>query len=309
MSINSARMIANDNSLNSANVPRKSLIPFDPQQVDKLLMPKNHSRIVTSDEYVKMSNTKNYTNSKKEQQAMKLKLVDIVKNAYEKNDPDKWYRLSKETRKTIDRWAFLAAEKGFSFASAEALAKSYGVHPKTVQNVWKFLKDAGVIYILNFRAKNGNGRRGTITLFMAHPYFEQWANLLNLKFVLPQDCEQDCGQENVQTPCLPKVEEGEKNSTISLPSSFKQEITINNDFAKIVKYVSLKLKDNPKKITHYSSYINRVMNDLHTQALCTDPETLKLQKEYRERLRNNTLERQKTVPKRPVGYDWVNTGA
>jgi hypothetical protein len=285
-------------SNNSAVVSSETkLVPFDAKLLDKLCMPKNEIRILDPEEYARMSKVQKHTTSNEEQQTMKLTLMSKVKNAY----GDKWFRLKSETKKAIDRLAFLAAEKGFAFPSDDTLADMYGISPRTVREFLRFLKEEGVIYVVHFRAKNGNGRRGHVMLFMNHPYFERWANLLNLSF----ECQTDCQQENVEIPCGSKDETGKKIPTLSLPLFFKQEKDNQNDLGKIVKFVSLKLKDNPKKISHLSSYVDRVLNNLHTDSVYTDPEYLKLKNEYHDRLRTRTVQKQQNAPKRPT-YNWLD---
>ena len=100
-----------------------------------------------------------------------------------------------------------------------------------------------------------------VYLFVNHPYFKYWINLLDLS-----DCIANCNTENAETPCESKNEGKENVPTYSLPkkqesniyiaskdNSFKvsteiipNEIKDDMDFQNIVNMYALKMYDKVK---------------------------------------------------------------
>jgi hypothetical protein len=164
--------------------------------------------MISSEEFKQMMSYKPYANNQKEQQSMKLKLLKVVEDVY----GDAYYRLKKETRSGIDMACWFAAERGFFFAKDKYFADRYGVTDRTMRNVMKKLRDHGVIFTVYRRSTKQNGRSAPVHLFVDHPYFSYWEELLNLS-----DFQADFQTENAGTPCGSKAEEVKKIPTYSSP--------------------------------------------------------------------------------------------
>ncbi|KZO00479.1 hypothetical protein [Pseudobacillus badius] len=180
------------------------------------------SRMLSNQEFKQMQSYKPYAKNQKEQQSMKLKLLEVVEDAY----GDAYYRLKKETRSGIDMACWLAAERGFFFASDDYLADRYGITDRTMRNVMKKLRDHGVIFTVYRRSTKQNGRSAPVHLFVDHPYFSYWEELLNLS-----NFQADFQTENAETPCGSKDEGTKKIPTYSLPlkKSFNKYIRKDED--------------------------------------------------------------------------------
>lgn len=134
------------------------------------------SKIVTIREFNQMKDHKAYTENRSQQQSMKLQLLKGVEAAY----GERYWRLSEGTRKVIDTLCGFAAKRGFVFLKDESLADRYGISDKTVRNVLKILREAGVIFTVYRRSSKINARTAPVHLFTAHPYYKYWENLLDL---------------------------------------------------------------------------------------------------------------------------------
>jgi DNA-binding Lrp family transcriptional regulator len=172
------------------------------------------SRMVTTDEFKKMISYNVYAENQKQQQSMKLKLLKSVEEAY----GERYWRLKEGTRKAIDMLCWFASERGFVFAKDEYLADRYDISAKTIRNVMKILREAGVILTVYRRSSTQNCRTAPVHLFAAHPYYRHWENLLDLR-----DFQNDFQNENAEIPCESKGEEVKKVSTSYSPlnKSFK----------------------------------------------------------------------------------------
>lgn len=156
------------------------------------------SRIVTIDEFNQMRNHKVYTENHDQQQSLKLQLLEKVKAAY----GERYWPLKEGTRKAIDMLCWFASERGFVFAKDKYLSDRYGVSDRTIRNVLKELREAGVIFTVYRRPSNQNHRTAPVHLFTAHPYFEYWKNLLDLG-----DFQSHFQSEIAETPCESKEEQ------------------------------------------------------------------------------------------------------
>ncbi|UAT33095.1 transcriptional regulator (plasmid) [Bacillus badius] len=166
------------------------------------------SRMLSNEEFKQMMSYKPYANNHKEQQSMKLKLLKVVEEVY----GDSYYRLKKETRQAIDMMCWLSSERGFFFAKDDYLADRHDISDRTIRNVAKKLREHGVLFSVYRRSTKQNGRSAPVHLFVDHPYFSYWEELLNLS-----DFQADFQTENAETPCGSKDEEAKKVPTYSLP--------------------------------------------------------------------------------------------
>ncbi|WP_052728594.1 hypothetical protein [Domibacillus tundrae] len=156
------------------------------------------SRIVTTDEFKKMISYKVYAENHEQQQSLKLQLLKEVEAAY----GERYWRLKEGTRKAIDMLCWFASERGFVFAKDEYLSDRYEVSTKTVRNVLKILREAGVISTVYRRSSTQNCRTAPVHLFTAHPYYKYWENMLDLR-----DFQNDCQNETAEKPYESKEEQ------------------------------------------------------------------------------------------------------
>lgn len=177
--------------------------------------------IVTEDQLRQMNAYKPLVENRNEQMKVKESLINGIKEAY----ADKWQRLKEETRRVIDELAFLAAERGFSFAGVEYLAEKCGAGVRTVQRVFEALIDAGQVVKLYRRNPKGNSVKNNVLLFTKHAYFAYWSAEFNLaqKSEKLDDGGLDGEQENYEKPCESKNEDAKKNPTIGLTDYLESE--------------------------------------------------------------------------------------
>ncbi|WP_159434235.1 hypothetical protein [Domibacillus mangrovi] len=82
---------------------------------------------------------------------------------------------------------------------------------KTIRNVTKKLREAGVLYTVYRRSSTQNGRSTPVQLFVDHPYYFYWEELLDLGST-PSVYQTDCQAENAEIPCVSKEEEAKFNT-------------------------------------------------------------------------------------------------
>ncbi|MEK4031414.1 transcriptional regulator [Pseudobacillus sp. FSL P4-0506] len=162
------------------------------------------SRMLSKEEFKQMMSYKPHATNQKEQQSMKLKLLKVVEEVY----GDSYYRLKKETRQAIDMMCWLSSERGFFFAKDDYLADRHDISDRTIRNVAKKLREHGVLFTVYRRSTKQNGRSAPVHLFVDHPYFSYWEELLNLS-----DFQADFQTENAGIPCGSKSEESKKVPT------------------------------------------------------------------------------------------------
>ena len=172
------------------------------------------SKLISTDEFKKMISHEVYAENHKQQQDMKLILLKAVKEVY----GERYLRLKESTRNAIDMMCWFASERGFFFAKDTYFADRYDVSSKTIRNIAKELREAGVLFTIYRRSSTQNGRGPAVHLFVDHPYYAHWMKLLNLK-----EFQTDCQAENAETPCESKDESEKKDATsyITLLKSFK----------------------------------------------------------------------------------------
>lgn len=164
------------------------------------------SKIVSNPTFQQMMNYEPCTENEQQQKVMKRQLIKSVIDAY----GDTYYRLKEGTRQAIDMMCWLSAERGFVFAGDDYLGDRYDISDRTVRNVAKILRKAGVILTVYRSSTKHNGRGCPIHLFVVHPYFNHWTSLLNLDF------QADFQAEKAETPCESKDEQPKKVSTGNL---------------------------------------------------------------------------------------------
>jgi hypothetical protein len=99
------------------------------------------SKIVSNPTFQQMMNYEPCTENEQQQKMMKRQLIKSVIDAY----GDTYYRLKEGTRQAIDMMCWLSAERGFVFAGDDYLGDRYDISDRTVRNVAKILRKAGVI--------------------------------------------------------------------------------------------------------------------------------------------------------------------
>jgi hypothetical protein len=164
------------------------------------------SKIVSNPTFQQMMNYEPCTENEQQQKVMKRQLMKSVIDAY----GDTYYRLKEGTRQAIDMMCWLSAERGFVFAGDDYLGDRYDISDRTVRNVAKILRKAGVILTVYRSSTKHNGRGCPIHLFVVHPYFNHWTSLLNLDF------QADFQAEKAETPCESKDEQPKNVSTNDL---------------------------------------------------------------------------------------------
>lgn len=220
-----------------------------------------------------------YVTEQNEKKKVKYGLLDQIKMGI----GDKWDRLKEGTRQAFDMVCFLSAELGFFYASDDYLAERHDISDRTIRNRMRELEELGQVVKVHRRTKRCNGRGKPVYLFVNHPYFNYWVNLLGINTEFLTDFQ----TENVETLSESKEEGAKKVSTYSLP--LKQEKNnihssiIHED--KIVQYVSNRIKDTRKNgtmITYLSSYVDRIVRSLERQALLAENARIEKDKKKRE---------------------------
>lgn len=220
---------------------------------------------VESNVFKQMLSYKPYVTDKHGKKQVKYSLLDRIKEGL----GDKWNRLKEGTRQTFDQICFFSAELGFFYASDKYLAEYNNVSLRTIQYRLNELIKLGEVIKVNRRAKRSNGKGKAVYLFVNHPYFTYWTELLGIT-----NCNTDCATEKAKIPTESKNEGPGKISTYSLPK--KQESTIykasnefvpseiqnDTDFQNIVGMYSLQLYDKVKKGFNIKSFSSLVSKDI-----------------------------------------------
>lgn len=165
------------------------------------------SKIVSITTFKQMMSYKPYTENQSQQKTMKRQLIKKVIDSY----GDSYYRLKEGTRQAIDMMCWLSAERGFVFAGDEYLGGRHDVSDRTIRNVAKSLRKAGLILTVYRSSTKHNGRGCPIHLFVDHPYFKYWTSLLDIDF------QADFQAEKSETSCESNDEQQKKISTYDLP--------------------------------------------------------------------------------------------
>ena len=190
------------------------------------------NRMVSNPEFNQMMSYAEYAKNRREQQDMKGILLAIVKEAY----GDSYDRKKQETKNAIDMMCWLAADRGFFFIEDKTLADQYGVTDRTIRGIEKTLREKNVIVTVYRRSSKQNGLGNQVHLFVDHPYFEHWVELLQLDEFFPQ-FQSDFQPENTEKPCESKTEPKKTISTYNLTlntfiknNKRKEDVFLNSDF-------------------------------------------------------------------------------
>lgn len=184
------------------------------------------SKIVSIATFKQMISYKPYTENQSQQKSMKRQLIKKVIDSY----GDTYYRLKEGTRQAIDMMCWLSAERGFVFAGDEYLGGRHDVSDRTIRNVAKSLRKAGIILTVYRSSTKHNGRGCPIHLFVDHPYFNYWTSLLELNF------QADFQAEKTEIPCESKDQQQKNVSTYDLPlksikhKNIRKETRLNSTF-------------------------------------------------------------------------------
>lgn len=240
-----------------------------------------------------------YTDNLAQSKQVKFNLLDSVKDFFS----DKWNRLKNGTRSALDMMAFLSTERGFVYASQIYLGERYDVSDRTIRRAIKELESAGLIYTIYRRHSKGNSKGKPVYLFTQHPYFEYWANLLNLNV---QDRVQE---ESAEIAWESKNKSRKKLSTYN--HQLKQESTNNISHSQIVEFVVNRIADSMKKgkmIQYLSSYVNKTVRSLERQAIYAENmRQTELHKQWQEENTRIAMEigirKQKELP----FYNWLES--
>lgn len=153
-----------------------------------------------------------YSENRQQQQEQKLPLLAKASAAY----GDAFYNLKESTRKAVEMICWFAAEKGYCFAKEDYLCDRFGISPRTVRDIFKVLRKAGVIITVYRHSTRQNGLGAPVHFFADHPLYETWKDA----FTLP-DCQAGCQAEKTEIPCQSKDEQSKKVSTKYLSLSKK----------------------------------------------------------------------------------------
>jgi DNA-binding Lrp family transcriptional regulator len=216
---------------------------------------------VETNQFKQMVSYNPYVTTSKDKKKVKYSLLDRIQEVL----GDKWNRFKEGTRQSFDMICFLSAELGFFYAGDEYLAERHDISDRTVRNRLKELEELGQVIKVHRRAKRCNGRGRPIYLFVNHPYFHYWVEMLGIKL---EDFQTNFQTENQETSWESKGEDEKKNFTYSLPSLKQESNNISDN--KIVQYVVNRVNDSINKgtrIKYLSSYIDRMVRSLEWQSL------------------------------------------
>ncbi|QDZ88737.1 hypothetical protein [Priestia megaterium] len=256
---------------------------------------------IETEQFNKMISYNPYATTNQEKKNVKYSLLDQIKEGM----CDKWERLKEGTRQAFDMICFFSAELGFFYASDEYLAKRHNISERTIRYRFKELEELGLAVKVHRRATKCNGKGKPVYLFVNHPYFNYWANLLGLNMA---DFHTDCHAENAETPSGSKEKQPKKVSTYFLPK--KQESNNNISDNIIVDYVVNRVRDSISKgtkIKYLSSYIDRVVSSLEWQSLYAEnrrQEALRKQREEELSKIGKSILGTEEQPKVPF-YNWL----
>lgn len=254
---------------------------------------------VEADQFKQMISYNPYVTEKKDKKNVKYSLLEQIKSGI----GDKWDRLKEGTRQAFDMICFFSAELGFFYASDEYLAERHEISDRTIRNRLKELEELGQVVKVHRRAKRCNGRGKPIYLFVNHPYFTYWVNMLNIT----HDFHSNFQTGNDEIPCESK-EEGAKNvPTYSLP--LKQESNnYKSDIMVLKKYADYKIQDIAKKgitVKYISSYINKLFKSLEIQSLHAENNRIEAKKKELQQRASENYKKSLGIRKPVPFYNWL----
>jgi hypothetical protein len=256
---------------------------------------------VETNQFNRMISFTPYANNKQEKKKVKYSLLDRIQEVL----GDKWSRLKDGTRQAFDMICFFSAELGFFYASDEYLAERHDISERTVRNRLKELEQLRQVVKVYRRAKRCNGRGKPVYLFVTHPYFKYWVELLNLDV----DFLTDFQTENSEIHCESKEESSKNISTYFLPS-LKQESNNNKATIELFKkYADFKINDILKKgvtIKYISSYVGKMFKSLETQSLYYANEQWTAKRKKQQEQASKWFKEMNGITDEPVPfYNWL----
>lgn len=205
---------------------------------------------------------------------IKKKLTDIVKNTF----ADKWYQLKENTKEALKKFCLLGNKRGLVFIDPKKLANEFGLSLATLNIYLKKLIQSNMIIKLYRRSTKHNGKGAPVYLFVNHPYFLMWADMLGLQVdnskitpsgssipneALIAEIKADLKAENAEIPCGSKDKEtflapnslelkenynnyNKLNDSLNINDS-KKDTSKKSSFTKFIKYV-------PKVLQHFGVF-------------------------------------------------------
>lgn len=259
---------------------------------------------VETNQFKQMISYNPYVSTRKEKSKVKYSLLDGIKGAI----GDKWNRLKEGTRQAYDMVCFLSAELGFFYAGDEYLADRHDISSRTIRNRFKELEESGQVIKVHRRAKRCNGRGKPVYLFVNHPYFIYWVNLLGIDL---DDFQTDFQTESEEKPCESK-REGQKNiPTYSLPSLKQESNNISNQEDLLKRFADLKIQDIIKKgvtVKYISSYINKLFKSLESQSLNYANELVREKRKKQQERASKWFKEANGIKEEPAPfYNWLKS--
>lgn len=202
---------------------------------------------VETEQFNQMISYSPYAIKKHEKNKVKYSLLDRIKDCL----GNKWDRLKEGTRQTFDMVCFLSAELGFFYASDAYLSERHDISDRTVRNRFKELEELGQVIKVYRRAKRCNGRGKPIYLFVNHPYFKYWVELLKIE----ADFRTDFQTENAETPCESMEKPAQKFPTYSLPDQDHNN-DLNVKDRPYIKFV-------PRSLQHFQAFFGKQVKDIY----------------------------------------------
>lgn len=258
------------------------------------------SQFVETNQLNQMISYKPYVETKYEKRKVKYELLDHIKEVI----GDKWYRFKEGTRQAFDMICFFSTERGFFYAGDDYLAERHNISDRTIRNRFRELEELGQVVKVYRRSSKCNGRGKPIYLFVNHPYFTYWVNLLELQL---SDFHTDFHTENAEPPCESKEGGAKKVPTYYLPT--KHEKDNNISINKVIQYVVHRVNDSIRqgtKIDYLSSYVNRVVRSLENQALYAENARQQAKrKALQEENSRIAMELLGVKATEPIFYNWL----
>jgi hypothetical protein len=204
------------------------------------------THFVEAAQFKQMVSYKPYVTTKLEKRKVKYNLLDSIKEVI----GDKWTRFKEGTRQTFDMICFLSVELGFFYAGSSYLADKHNISDRTIRNRFKELEELGQVIKVHRRSKRCNGKGKPIYLFVNHPYFKYWANLLGMNMdEFNKDCHTDFHTEKAVNPYDSKEKDTKKVSTYYLPT-FKNNDDITKEY--FIENLSLQGKKIVNEVLEYT---------------------------------------------------------
>src|SRR5699024_7515079 len=148
--------------------------------------------------------------------------------------------------------------RGFSFNGRETLANKVGVSLSTVDRAIKLLKESGRVVVAYRENPHSNGLKTPVIIFKDHVNYQRISSLLKLDDKVDdkvENTEKLDGADDTDRKTVPTNNYRQQESNIYSYNSPTLE--------KVAYYIDLIMHDainGGKKITHLSSYVNKVFS-------------------------------------------------